>query len=306
MRSLFLSAVFSLGLLGPALAQEAKAPVSVEDTQAVIGKLNVYVGLLNQTLRAQDSRERYASWIKNMKSGPTGRETIVYGLYSLHDASKEIEAAKAATGTPPAMAELDAAIPDYIVAYEALGPIVAEADGYYERQDYMDDKMAGGKELHTRLAPAFAAFQKERDRVDALFAAEKERADLAELAMIEQMEGRKARWHVSNVLLQARKTTELFPTPEKPVVDMPRFEAAVKTYADAVRDMDAYGAANSGAFSSFDSQPRSYLGRLREFRDDLKKVKGDARRGPGEDLHWLVSDYNRMISMSRMSVVTGR
>lgn len=283
----------------PARAETPPAPpVDVEATQAVIEKLNAYVALMNRTLRAQESIARYESWVKP-KTGPTGRERIVYGLYSLYDVRKEIDAAEQAAKEEPAMPELDAAMPGYIAAYQALAPLVTEAEGYYTRQDYKDDKMAGGKALHARLAPAMAAFRTERAKVDDLLAAEKEKADVAELAMIEKSEGKSARWHVSNVMLHARKAVDLFPTAETPVVDMPKFEAAVLAYAGAVKDMDAYSAEHPNSFFVFESRPRSFLGKLREFRDALQKSKGDARKGAGRDLTWLVNDYNMMVSTSR-------
>ncbi|MFD1330615.1 YiiG family protein [Methylopila musalis] len=292
--------VFAAALFAaPARAETPPAPpVDVASTQAVIAKLNAYVALSNRTMRASESIARYESWA-NAKTGPTGRERIIYGLYSLYDVRKEIENAAQAAKDEPAMPELDAAMPGYIAAYQALAPIVTEADGYYTRQDYKDDKMAGGKALHAKLAPAAAAFKAERAKVDVLLAAEKEKADVAELAVIESQMGKNARWHVANVMLHARRTVALLPTQEAPVVDMPAFEAAVLTYAGAVKDMDAYSAENPNAFFVFESRPRSFLGKLREFRDKLQKAKGDARKGAARDLTWLVNDYNMMVSTSQ-------
>lgn len=289
----------SAGSSGPAAAAPAAAaPVDAEATQALIVKLNPYVSLLNRTMRANDSAARYESWV-NMKSGPTGKERIIYGLYSLYDVRGEIDKANAAVASQPSLPALDAAIPDYIKAYETLAPIVTEADGYYSRKDYTDDNMAGGKALHARLAPAIAAFRQERTRVDALLAVEKAKADAAELALIEQTEGKKARWNVANVMLRARQAVDLLPSQNKPVVDMPAFEAAVLAYAGAVKEMDAYSAANPGSFFVFESRPRDFLGKLRTFREKLQKAKGDARKGAGRDLEWLVRDYNMMVSTAR-------
>lgn len=279
-------------------SKEPIAPVDAKATRETIAKLNPYVTLLNRTMRASDSIARYESWV-NMNTGPTGKERIVYGLYSLYDVRDEIDKAKAAVAAPPTMPALDAAIPDYIMAYETLAPIVTEADGYYSRKDYADDKMAGGKELHARLAPAIAAFRKERARVDALLGIEKAKADAAELALIEQTEGKKARWQVANVMLRARQAVGLFPSQNKPVIDLPAFEAAVLSFAAAVKEMDAYSAANPGSFFVFESRPRDFLGKLRTFRDKLQKSKGDARKGAGRDLEWLIRDYNMMVSTSR-------
>ncbi|WP_375461293.1 YiiG family protein [uncultured Enterovirga sp.] len=269
-------------------------------SQATIRKLNVYVSLLNRTLRASESLARYESWA-NMRTGPTGRERIIYGLYSLYDVRSEIGAARTASTTPPAMQELDAQVAPYTAAYEALAPILAQANGYYERQDYKEDKMAEGKALHARLAPAAQAFLAERAKIQPLFAREKERSDAVELSLIEAREGRTARWHVTNVMARARPIIDLMPTDAKPLVDMPAFEAALSPYATAVRELDDYALANSGTLSGFESRPRSWLGKLREFRDKLGKSKGDARRGAGRDVTWIVNDYNTMISMAQMA-----
>jgi len=292
----------------PALAQTRQAaPPDPEQlaSQAVIRKLNAYVGLLNRTLRASESLSRYASWV-NPKTGPTGRERIIYGLYSLYDVRGEIEKATAAMDAEPAMPDLDAAMKTYIAAYTVLAPTINEADGYYERQDYKVDKMAEGKALHAKLASAGPAFLAERAKVDALFAEEKAKSDVTELAMIEKREGRKARWHVSNVMIQARKIVDRLPDGDKPVVDMAAFDAALTAYGAAVKDMDGYGAANPGSFFVFESQPRSLLGKLREFRDKLARAKGDARRAGASDLTWIVNDYNMMVSTSRTATQFSR
>lgn len=288
--------LISLAFAAPALAQTAAAPDPAQAaSQATVRKLNAYVALLNRTLRASESIARYESWV-NMRTGPTGRERIIYGLYSLYDVRSEIEKARAAVTAQPAMPELDAEVGPYTAAYEVLAPVITQADGYYERQDYKDDKMAEGKALHAKLAPAAQTFLAERAKIETLFAREKERSDAAELALIERGEGRKARWQVMNVMIRARPILGLLPSDAKPVVDMTAFEAAVAAYATAVRELDTYVAAEPGALSSFESRPRAWLGKLREFRDKLAAAKGDARRGAGRDLTWIVNDYNTMIS----------
>ncbi|KQP58150.1 MULTISPECIES: YiiG family protein [unclassified Methylobacterium] len=293
-------AVFLAVFMGcvPAFAQTS-VPAGPETvaSQAVIRKLNAYVGLLNRTLRASESMARYGSWV-NMQTGPTGRESIVYGLYSLYDVRDEIAKAKAAVSAEPRMAELDAAIPPYVAAYETLAPLIAQANGYYERADYKVDKMAEGKTLHGKLAPAGNAFLEERAKLEPLFAREKLKSDEAELALIEKQEGRKARWIVANVMLRARPVVELLPREARPIVDLPAFDAALATYASAVRSMDEYTTAEPGSFSGFEGRPASWLGKLREFREKLGRAKGDARRGR-IDTTWIVNDYNTLISSSQ-------
>jgi hypothetical protein len=90
--------------------------------------------------------------------------------------------------------------------------------------------MAEGKALHARLMPAAQSFRAERARFETLFAREKERSDVTELALIEKREGRKARRQVMNVMIRARPVLNLLPSEAKPVVDMPAFESALASY----------------------------------------------------------------------------
>jgi hypothetical protein len=267
-----------------------------------IDKSNAYIGLMNRTLRASDSWSRYRSWVKS-PAGPTGKERIIYGLYGLYDVRGEIARARAAMSVPPSEPALDAAMASYIEAYEALAPLIGEAEGYYERKDYLVDRMAKGREIHARLAPAAQKFLAERGKLDAAMGVFKAELDRQELADLERREGKSARWQARNVMIAVRPVVDLLPQGERPVVDLAVFDAALGRYAEAVSMFDAYASANPGQFSVFESSPRSYLGKLREFRQKLGRAKGDARRaGVGFDLTWLVNDYNMMVSTSQSAI----
>jgi hypothetical protein len=144
---------------GPALAEDAPTNDATARLNAVTEKFNAYVDFLNRTLRASESIDRYKSWV-NWTTGPTGRERIIYGLYDVYDTSGESAKATAATNAEPSTPELDAAMRDYIAANAALGPILTEANGYYERADYKVDKMAEGKALHAKIVAAARAVQR--------------------------------------------------------------------------------------------------------------------------------------------------
>jgi uncharacterized protein DUF3829 len=234
-----------------------------------------------------------------MKAGPTGRESIIYGLYDVYDTTREAAAATAALTQEPLIPELDAAMRDYIAANATLGPILNEASAYYERKDYKDDKMAGGKALHAKIVAAAEPFLAARARVDAVMKEEKAKVDLRRLAAIESHEGRSANWQVANVMMRAQRLMDLLPSNAKPVVDLQTFDAAMVDYGAAVKEMDAYGAAHPNSFFVFESQPRSLLSKLRDFQEKLDRAKGDARRGGGNDLTWIVNDYNSMVSSSQ-------
>jgi len=188
---------------------------------------------------------------------------------------------------------------DYIAANAALAPILTEANGYYERADYKVDKMAEGKALHAKIVAAAGPFLAARARVDTLITVEKGKVDLRRLDAIEKREGRSANWHVANVMIRAQHVMDLMPSNAKPVVDLAAFHAAMADYGAAVKDMDTFGAGKPNAFFVFASQPRSLLGKLRDFQEAIDRVGGDARRAGGDQLTWIVNDYNMMVTTSQ-------
>lgn len=292
--------------MAPAQVPAPAAAAGEADLQAAIAKSNAYTALMNRTLRAIQSWERYASWV-DMRKGPTGKERyITYGLYSLYDVAGEIRRAEEAATREPALPEIDATIGRYIKSYQELAPLITRAERYYERKDYRDDGAAEGRKLHELMVPAARAFLDERARLDAQMRVYKKGLDARELAAVEQREGRSARWQVRNVMINARAVMDLMPSNEKPIVDLKAFDAAVADYAGAVREMDRYKERDPKGAPFLESQASSWLGRLRDFRDKLARSKGDARRGAANDANWIVTTYNTMVSLSETAIRTAR
>ena len=264
----------------------------------VNAKFNAYVAFLNRTLRAMDSLDRYKSWV-NMKTGPTGRERIIYGLYSVYDTQREEAEAIAATRKEPLIPDLDAAMRDYVAANAALAPVLNEANAYYDRADYKIDHMAGGKALHVRIAANANPFVAARAAVETLLDREKTKVDALDLAATEEREGRRARWNVQNVMIRAKKVVERLPRGVDPAFDLSAFDEALGAYGAAVKEMDDYAAKHPDAFFVFESQPRSLLGKLREMRDPLARTRGKARGLGGMGLSLIVDQYNLMVTTSR-------
>jgi hypothetical protein len=84
--SMILALAVGLASSPAALADDTPPSAAKADDnpglRAATEKFNAYVEFLNRTLRASESLERYKSWV-NMTTGPTGRERIIYGLYSV-------------------------------------------------------------------------------------------------------------------------------------------------------------------------------------------------------------------------------
>lgn len=304
----FAALAFALAALAPApsLAQGAAAPAATPagdaGLQAAIAKSNAYTALMNRTLRALQSWERYASWV-DLRKGPTGKERYIsYGLYSLYDVTSEIAAAEQATTREPALPEIDRTIRRYVQAYQALAPLITRAERYYERKDYRDDGAAEGRKLHEAMIPAAKVFLQERAALDAQMRGFKRELDGRELAAIEQREGRSARWQVRNIMSNARAVVDLMPSNESPIVDLKAFDAVVADYAAAVREMDSFKERDPKGVPFIESQASSWLGKVRDFRDKLARSRGDVRRGAASDANWLINNYNTMVTLADTAI----
>ncbi len=111
-------------LLAPLAAKPAAA-----QTPPQTQKINAYVGCINRlSSRAYDSRKRYFSWVG--KRGPTGRERIIYGTYTIYDTADCAKNVAKANALEPHDGELEAAASAYVAAVSKLEPLLKEADDY--------------------------------------------------------------------------------------------------------------------------------------------------------------------------------
>jgi len=273
--------------------------VQEADLDKWITKNNAYVKLLNESLRARDSWDRYLSWV-NLERGPTGKERIIYGLYSVgaSSAKESIAAARKAADSAPSAPALDAAAKELAATFETVFPIMNEANDYYDRKDYMSDNASGAKRLHGQLVPAARAFMAARDKMENLQEELKDKLDGLELARIEKTEGKQYRWHMKRTMTLAKKAVDLMPKDPRHPGDMKDFDSAIMRLADAAREFDAY-VRNSGKSGAFDHYPRDIVGRLREIKEKIAKRQADPTFY-SMDYNGVVSSYNMMIDIARM------
>jgi Protein of unknown function (DUF3829) len=292
-----LAPLFSLSM-SLALPNRAAA-----ETPPEIQKMNAYVGCINRlSARSYDSRRRYFSWVG--KKGPTGKERIIYGTYTIYDTSDCRKNVEKANAMEPHDADLEAAATVYVAAVSALEPLLKEADDYYSQQDYKDDKMAKGKALHPRLVAAWDAFasadQKLRGTVEAIN--DKRKAE--KLAAIEKSEGRQARYYVEALMIQAKRVLNAQDA-AKP--DLAAITQALKEYEDSVKGAEQFSGSGAGKIGSmFIGNAKSFMVTakklMRRLRDHQPYSAGDRmmlNSGGG----WMVEgspprllrDYNQLI-----------
>jgi hypothetical protein len=292
-------------LAAPLLAGPAHAQAPPQNT--IVTKMNAYVGCLNRlSARSYDSRKRYFSWVG--KNGPTGKERIIYGTYTIYDTADCRKKVEQANTLEPRDGAIEGAASAYVTAVSALEPLLKEADDYYQQENYKDDKMAKGKALHPRLVAAWDAFAKAdrelRHEVEAI----NDRRAVEKLAEIEKGEGRNARYHVQAVMISAKR---LLRTQDDAKPDMKAMTQALDDYEAIVKATEAFsgnsapaGSPKVGSF--FINAAKSYLVTakqlMRRIRDRTPYSAGDRmmlNAGSG----WMVEgsppralrDYNQLI-----------
>ena len=278
-------------LLGPLMGS------ATAQTQPLTEKLNAYVGCINRlSERSFDSRERYFSWVG--KKGPTGKERIIYGTYTIYDTSDCKRDVEKANATEPHDAELEAAASAYVEAVTTLEPLLKEADDYYEQENYKDDKMAKGKALHPRLVAAWDAFAAADGKLRAGVETLQDKRAAENLAEIEKTDGRKARYHIEALMMQAKRVmrTETASPP-----DVAKISAAVSDYEAITKATEAFGD------SSFVNDAKSFLVTakqlMRRIRDKVPYSSGDKMMLGSGGGGWMVEgspprlmrDYNSLV-----------
>jgi hypothetical protein len=268
-------------------------------------KLNAYVGCINRlSERSYDSRSRYFSWAA--KSGPTGKERIIYGTYTIYDTSDCKKNVEKANAMEPHEAALETAATAYADTVSKLEPLLKETDDYYSQENYKDDKMAKGKALHPRLVAAWDAFasadQKLRGEVEAI----NDRRALEKLAEIEKSEGRKTRYYVEALMIQAKRVLQ---AEDAKNPDVAAITQALNEYEETIKAAEqasgAGGAPKIGSF--FMSNAKSYLVTakqlMRRIRDKVPYSSGDKMMLSNAGSGWMVEgspprllrDYNQLV-----------
>jgi hypothetical protein len=296
-----------LSLFSAAVVAAVASFVAVPDASARepgVEKLNAYIGCYNRhSERAYLSRSRYFSWAA--KSGPTGKEKLIYGTYTISDPADCAKEVAHANQIEPRDAKLESAGSAYVAAVSALAPVLKEADDYYTQADYKDDKMAKGKALHPRLIAAWAAFESADTALSSMIDEIQDRNAAQQLVEIERSEGRKGRYHIASLMLRAKALVRVQGADK---ADLAKITEALGGYEAAVKAAEDYAASKSGEIgSSFLGSAKSYLVTakhlMRRVRDKVAYNQGERMILNTGNGAWMVEgsparlsrDYNELI-----------
>ena len=292
-----------LTLLGSIALTPISATTAAAQNPSLIKKLNAYVDCINRlSARAHDSRARYFSWADY--KGPTGKERIIYGVYTIYDTSDCRKKVEIANALEPRIPDLEAAASAYAEAVGTLEPVLKETDDYYTQQDYKDDKMAKGKALHTRLLFAWEAFGKADKALSSGVEVLRDKLALDKLAEIEQKEGRKARYYVDLLMIQAKNVMRTMGGAKPNIGEITKTLSEYEETVKATEQISGEGDQKIGSF--FIGSAKSYLTTskqlMRRIRDKTPYSSGDKMMMNGGGA-WMVEgsparllkDYNELV-----------
>jgi hypothetical protein len=296
---------FALAAVAAGLAAALAPHTAAAQTPSGVEKMNAYVGCINRlSARSYSSRSRYFSWAA--QSGPTGRERIIYGTYTIYDTTDCVKNVEKANALEPHDAAIEGAATAYAKAVARLEPLLKEADDYYTQENYKDDKMAKGKALHPMLVAAWDAFATADTNLRAGVEAINDKRALEKLAAIEQSEGKQARYHVESLMIQAKRVLRA-ENADKP--DLAAVTAALTDYEAIVSATEPFssGSGSEKIGSMFVSNAKSFLTTakqlMRRLRDKVPYSSGDRMMLSQQGAGWMVEgspprlmrDYNQLI-----------
>lgn len=275
-------------------------------------KLNAYVECFNGLDgSAHKTIERYTSWVKDMNSGPTGKEKVVYGLYQINDSAvtKCREQIAEAQGLKPSLA-LDGVAAEYMKAAESLNQVVEEMYPYYSQENYNDDKFAKAKQFHPRFVAQMSVFQAASTRFSEELDVENDKRLEAEMVQTEKEQGRKLPYLNMATMHKAKLLMRLLEKETFPVDDV---IARLDTFEKAADEEIQFAKANPEGLPStwsifvghIDDFRKAAKERMRRVRDKTPYQQGEAMM-INSNAGWMVAGsqekalkaYNELITES--------
>lgn len=297
-------------------ASTSDTGASASDDAALEQKLSLYIDCYNRLDgAAHRSIARYASWVRDMKAGPTGHETIVYGLYPIDPQQTKTcqDTFAKAAAQAPALADLDGDGKKYIQALDDLSGVVQQAYTYYDRKDYKDDGFAKGKKLHPELVQKMTVFLQASD----VFATELDKQNdvvfVAHMKKIEKEQGRKIPYLEMAVMHEAKQLAG--------AVDADQFDVAeagkhMDAYGKVADEIQAYATAHPKeqpmGWSHFDTTVEDFRKaakeRIRRIRDNTPYTASEKSLLAAQGSSWMVEGsrgkvvkaYNSLVSAGNM------
>ncbi|MCL2714715.1 MAG: YiiG family protein [Alphaproteobacteria bacterium] len=313
-----LLAIASQAAVRPLLAQEQSGGEDEARQRALSSKIDAYIRCLNSySSTIYESRERYFKWAA--RSGPTGKESHIYGPYAFGTSSACREPVELANEVAPHLSQLESAAHAYVSTVTRLVPLVKEASAYYENDNYKDDNMARGRALHPALVAAFDEFFSADQQLRNLLDPVSDGRARQELTAIETSGGRKLDFEVAALLVDGKTLVNAI----RAAPDEARITAALSQYETSLGTVTSLdeAARNSGGdgvrspllmhAGNFLASAKIFLRRLRD-KTPYRDTDQAALRNGFYSRGWMVKgspadlalSYNGMIETYNSNTIT--
>lgn len=238
-----------------------------------------------------NSYRRYQSWLKNVEQGPTGKESLVYGLYEVNgDGSDCADAISKAKDMEPSLPDVEGVSDKYIVALKEAAAQIKNIYPYYNQDDYKDDKFQRGKEAHPALLKAFKDFE----QINKQFAVEIDKLEdqvaQQNLELFKDNPDKKFEYLVTDSGIKAKKLVKIAQYTEFSQIKAEDLQPLIDDFEKSNTEVKASGSKNAMAntyFSASDDFLKAAKELMRRIRD--KKAFDDfERRQVGTFSGWMV------------------
>ena len=259
-----------------------------------------------------DSYQRYASWLKDIERGPTGKEGIVYGLYDINSDGQDcIDAIKKAKGINPELPEAEASADKYASALKEAIKQIKAIYPYYNHEDYKDDGFQRGKEAHPALLAAFRNFEQANKSFNAQVDKLEDQVAQKNLEEFKDDPSRKYDYAVVDTGIKAKKIMKFVSRTEYLQISVEQLQPMIEDFEKSVNELkSAAGKRPLGSLyvSSCDDFLKAAKELMRRVRDK-KPFTGIERSWVGTSSGWMVEgspdkllhQYNEMVSRRGMN-----
>ena len=276
------------GMAGDAVQGQSNDPAKSSAAREAMGH---YAGGFNALISSpQEMIKRYMNEIP--QEGP--QDGKAYHLFPEHTSAEtkigeaKKEFAEAAKAAPESLKHLEPLATATIADIEKVAAVYKSVHGYYQAEDFKDDKGAKGKQLHADFLKASSAFREDIDKLEnALNDIEGKQAD-EELKEYADKNTYSHQFRFFN-----RQANKLINTkPEG-------FLAAYPAVESAYTALDAFTQSKSPPQPTF----KAYQGAAERFFADVKKLKRAVEAKEKEEQidsirDSMTSNYNSLVSLS--------
>ena len=285
------------------------------DIDLADAKLAAFVKCINDHSNTiLDTYSRYQEWADEAEGPSVDKDP--YGFINLYnDPQTCVDGIKAAKALKPSYPELEKAGDDYATALSTLAPLMSEAFDYYDQENYKDDAMAKGKEMHPKLTAGFKAF----DAADAALRTEldaiQNKLDEKRLETIEKSEGKAYGYWSTSIMILADKLVDEGNVADLNEVKIESFQKGLDEFENSMDQLSTYHKAHGQELMTT-VQFDSFLDQSKEFLKAAKDLMRRARdKTPYTDFEqsqigtaseWMVEgspgkmiqEYNNLVSRS--------